>query len=191
MKFGLMFFSTQPESIGRGRYRLLLESAKFADQNDFSCIWTPERHFDDFGGIFPNPALTSAALAMITENIELRAGSLISPTHDLIRIAEEWSVVDNLSNGRIAISFGSGWNINDFIFFPDHYQNRQKVMYSQIETIQSLWQGNSVIRRNSAGQEVEVTIYPQPVSPSLPLWITSSGRVETFIESRVSWGKSS
>jgi len=45
---------------------------------------------------------------MITTRLQLRSGSLISPLHDAILIAEEWSLVDQLSAGRVAISFGSG-----------------------------------------------------------------------------------
>ncbi len=47
-------------------YRLLLEGAKFADTHDFEAVWTPERHFHPFGGLYPNPSVTSAAVAAIT-----------------------------------------------------------------------------------------------------------------------------
>ncbi|HYW11010.1 MAG TPA: LLM class flavin-dependent oxidoreductase, partial [Longimicrobium sp.] len=114
MDFGIMFFSSQADRVGSAQYRLVIDAAKFADEHGFSAVWTPERHFHEFGGIFPNPALTSAALAMVTRNLRIRAGSLISPLHDVLRIAEEWAVVDNLSDGRVEVAFGSGWNVNDF-----------------------------------------------------------------------------
>jgi natural product biosynthesis luciferase-like monooxygenase protein len=180
VKLGLMFFSARADS-GADKYRLLLEASRFADRHGFCCIWTPERHFHDFGGLFPHPAITSAALAMITERVQIRAGSLISPLHDEVRIAEEWSVVDNLSRGRIAVSFGSGWNRNDFIFFPDRYQSRHQVMYSQIETVRALWRGESVPRPNGQDATTVVKIHPRPLQPDLPIWITSSGNEETFI----------
>ena len=180
MRFGLMFFSTQVEGNRPDKYRLLLETAKLADQLGFCSIWTPERHFDDFGGIFPNPSVTSAALAMVTEKLQLRAGSLISPLHDVIRISEEWAVVDNLSGGRIGISFGSGWNVNDFIFFPERYEARRQLLYQQIETVRHLWKGQPIVRQNTFGKPVEVVLRPTPVQPELPLWVTSSGNAETF-----------
>ena len=180
MDFGIMFFSSAAPQTSGDRYALLTAAARYADAHGFCCVWTPERHFHEFGGLFPNPAVTSAALAMITERVQLRAGSLISPLHDVIRIVEEWAVVDNLSAGRVALSFGSGWNINDFLFFPDRYTTRHAAMYEQIEAVQRLWQGAPLVRRNSLGREVSVTLYPRPVQPSLPLWITSSGNAETF-----------
>src|SRR5947207_1781949 len=144
MDFGIMFFSSAQQAHERDLYYLVKEAARFADQHNFCCIWTPERHFHEFGGPFPNPSVLSAALAMITSRLQIRAGSVISPLHHPVRIAEEWSVADNLSGGRVAISFGSGWNIDDFVLAPAAYEKRQKTMYEQITTIQELWRGKSV-----------------------------------------------
>ena len=124
--------------------------------------------------------MLSAALAAVTEQLELRAGSLISPLHDSLRIAESWAVVDNLSSGRVAISFGSGWNIEDFVFFPERYARRQEVMYGQIEEVRALWRGEAIHRRGAGDGEVEVRIHPRPVQAELPVWVTSSGNRETF-----------
>ena len=180
MDFGIMFFSSSGEAGNGNKYRLLLDAATFADQHGFRCVWTPERHFHQFGGLFPNPALTSAALSTITSHIQIRAGSLISPLHNPIRIAEEWSVVDNLSDGRVAISFGSGWNVNDFVFFPEKYATRHATMYEQLQIVQRLWRGETLKQTNSLDKEVEITLYPKPVQAELPIWITSSGNAETF-----------
>src|SRR5206468_528301 len=128
MDFSLMFFSSTDQVHPHDRYDLLLNAAVFADQHGFTAVWTPERHFHAFGGLFPNPSVTSAALAMVTRRVALRAGSLVSPLHDVIRIAEEWAVVDNLSGGRVGVSFGSGWNVDDFVLAPNTYAQRQARM---------------------------------------------------------------
>lgn len=175
-----MFFSSTAQKSSGGRYDLVTEAVRFADAHGFRCVWTPERHFHEFGGLFPNPSVVSAALAMITSRLQIRAGSLISPLHDPVRVVEEWSVVDNLSGGRVAVSFGSGWNADDFIFFPERYASRQAVMYDQIELVRRLWRGERVTRRNHLDKEITLSLYPRPVQEELPVWITSSGNVETF-----------
>ncbi|HEY0725595.1 MAG TPA: MupA/Atu3671 family FMN-dependent luciferase-like monooxygenase, partial [Pyrinomonadaceae bacterium] len=167
MDFGIMFFSSSGDTGNGNKYRLLLDAAKFADEHGFCSVWTPERHFHQFGGLFPNPALTSAALSTVTNQIQIRAGSLISPLHNPIRIAEEWSVVDNLSAGRVAVSFGSGWNVNDFVFFPERYGTRQATMYEQVQIVQRLWRGETLQQTNSLGKEIEITLYPKPVQAEL------------------------
>jgi phthiocerol/phenolphthiocerol synthesis type-I polyketide synthase D len=181
MDFGISFFSCAAQQIQEDRYHLLKEAARFADSHDFCAIWTPERHFHNFGGLFPNPAVLSAALAMITERIQIRAGSLISPLHNPIRIAEDWSVVDNLSRGRVAVSFGSGWNIDDFVFFPERYADRHAIMYEQIRIVKDLWEGKTIEQTNSARKQTPIRIFPRPIQPTLPVWVTSSGNVDTFI----------
>src|SRR5919205_3288712 len=61
LSFSLYFFSDDGSKDSPDKYRLVLESAKFADRNDFSAVWTPERHFQDFGGLYPNPSVLGAA----------------------------------------------------------------------------------------------------------------------------------
>ena len=186
MDFGIMFFSSVADSSDTaGKYRLLLDATRFADERGFCAVWTPERHFHAFGGLYPSPAVIGAALAMITRRVEIRAGSLISPLHHDLRIAEEWSVVDNLSEGRVAISFGAGWNVDDFIFFPERYADRQAIMYEQIATVRRLWCGETLVRENSFGKPVEVALHPRPVQRELPVWVTSSGNVQTFVSAGV------
>jgi len=181
LSFSLYFFSDDGSKDSADKYYLVLESAKFADQNGFSAVWTPERHFQDFGGLYPNPSVLSAALAMITERVQIRAGSIALPLHHPVRVAEEWSVVDNLSNGRVAISFASGWHPDDFIFAPTVYEDRKEVMFHHIELIQRLWSGETFMMPGVDGREVSVRLLPKPLQRRLPIWITSAGSPETWI----------
>ncbi|GLZ31543.1 hypothetical protein Lesp02_37310 [Lentzea sp. NBRC 105346] len=161
-------------------YRLLLEGAKFADRNGFEAVWTPERHFHEFGAPFPNPAVVGAAIAACTSRIGIRAGSVVAPLQDPLRIAEEWSVVDNLSDGRVGVSFASGWQANDFVLAPENYADRKHVMMSALDDVRKLWQGGSLVRTNGTGESIEVSVQPRPVQPDLPVWLTAAGSVATF-----------
>jgi natural product biosynthesis luciferase-like monooxygenase protein len=180
MQFSLFFFSDNGSVTGQDKYRLLIECARYADQHDFVAVWTPERHFQDFGGLYPNPSVLSAALAMITERVQIRAGSVALPLHHPARVAEEWSVVDNLSKGRAAVSFASGWHPADFIFSPNTYDDRKEVMFDYIEKIQRLWAGEKVIFKGVQASDVEIKILPRPLQPKLPMWITTAGSPRTW-----------
>ncbi|WP_033666830.1 MupA/Atu3671 family FMN-dependent luciferase-like monooxygenase [Salinispora mooreana] len=179
MRFGVMFFATGGTT-PQETCRTVLAASRLADQHGLDAVWTPERHFDEFGGVFPNPALTSAALATVTERVQLRAGSLISPLHQTVRIAEEWSAVDNWSGGRAAVSFGSGWNANDFVLAPENYEIRHRLMLEQIDMVRALWRGDDVPLTNGAGKRFDVRLHPAPVQAELPIWVTSSGNPQTF-----------
>jgi natural product biosynthesis luciferase-like monooxygenase protein len=178
--FSLFYFASADEENAADKYALLLEGAKFADQHGFAAVWTPERHFGAFGGLYPNPAITSAALASITQSIGLRAGSCVSPLHHPIRIAEEWAVVDNISGGRVGISFASGWQPNDFVLRPENYADRQDTMYRGIDTVRRLWRGEAVRFPGPDQSEVEVRTLPRPVQAELPVWVTVAGNPESF-----------
>lgn len=181
MDFSLFYFSSNPSQYSKNKYQLYIEGAKFADKNGLTAVWTPERHFHSFGGLYPNPAVLSASLAMVTERIRLRAGSLVFPLHHPIRIAENWSVVDNLSQGRVDIAFATGWKQDDFVFAPDNYEQRHEITLSGIETVRKLWRGESISFPNSS-KTTPISIYPQPKQSDLNVWLTCSGSVERFIE---------
>jgi natural product biosynthesis luciferase-like monooxygenase protein len=180
MKFGLMFFAASDNSSGADKYRLVLESARFADRNGFASVWTAERHFTRFGGLYPNPAVLHAALATVTSSIRLHAGSVVAPLHHPLRIAEEWSVVDNLSNGRVGVSFASGWNPDDFVFFPERYGDRHDRLFDTMRQVQQLWRGESFDGTNGVGKPARVRMFPQPVQAELPVWVTAAGNPRTF-----------
>ena len=176
----LFYFSSDEGLADRHKYRLLLEGAKFADRHGFEAVWTPERHFAQFGGLYPNPSLMAAALATVTQNVALRAGSVVLPLNDPLRVAEEWAVVDNLSDGRVGLAFASGWQPNDFVLAPDNYATRHQFMYDGIEQIRSLWRGVPVQRKNGVDQEIAVNCLPRPIQPELPVWITAATSPLTF-----------
>ncbi len=176
----LSLFYFADEGGGGDRYRLLIEGAKFADRHGFAAVWTPERHFHAFGGLYPNPAVTSAAIAAVTERIAIRAGSVVVPLHSPLRVAEEWAVVDNISRGRVAISFASGWHARDFAIAPQSFRRRKELMLESIDTVRRLWRGESVRVLDGEDREIEVEIHPRPIQPELPVWLTAAANPETF-----------
>ena len=89
-------------------------------------------------------------------------------------------MVDNLSGGRVGISFASGWHPNDFAFFPENYAVRNEVMYRDIEIVRKLWRGESIQVKGGDGNLVDVKTYPTPIQPELPVWITSAGNPKAF-----------
>jgi natural product biosynthesis luciferase-like monooxygenase protein/amino acid adenylation domain-containing protein len=182
MHFSLLYFASNDAVLSTNKYELLLEGARFADQHEFTAVWIPERHFHPFGGLYPNPSVLAAALAIATTRIRLRAGSVVLPMHHPARVAEEWSVVDNLSSGRVDLAFATGWNPNDFALAPENYAGRKDILYAGIEAFHKLWGGEAVTWPNGLGKETPLKIYPQPVQPRLTPWITCTGNPERFIE---------
>lgn len=182
MDFSLFYWGND-DGVGPKKYELLLEGAKIADKNGFKALWTPERHFHAFGGPFPNPSITGAAAAAVTQNLEIRAGSCVSPLHHPARIAEEWAVIDNLTNGRTGLAIASGWQPDDFVLRPENTPPDNKpAMLENIETLRKLWRGEEVEFPRKDGAMHAVVTQPRPVSKELKVWVTTAGNPATWKE---------
>jgi natural product biosynthesis luciferase-like monooxygenase protein/amino acid adenylation domain-containing protein len=176
----LYFFGDYAGDAGPAAYRMILDAAQFADQHGLHAVWIPERHFHSFGGLFPNPSVLAAAIAARTERIRINAGSVVLPLHHPIRVAEEWSVVDNLSGGRIGLGVASGWHADDFVFHPEHYGRHKQVMWDHLDTVLALWHGAAVPARSGSGDQVTVRLFPRPVQAEPPLFTAVVGNPDSY-----------
>ncbi|MFN3274063.1 MAG: MupA/Atu3671 family FMN-dependent luciferase-like monooxygenase [Paracoccus sp. (in: a-proteobacteria)] len=178
-----LYYWGNDDGAGPRKYEMLLEGAKLADRHGFAAVWTPERHFHAFGGPYPNPSVTGAAVAAVTRNIGVRAGSCVAPLHHPARIAEEWAVIDNLTNGRAGIAFASGWQPDDFVLRPGNTPPANKpAMIDAIDQVRRLWRGEEVAFPRGDGSMHKVVTQPRPVSAELPVWVTTAGNPATWRE---------
>ncbi|WP_112873391.1 MupA/Atu3671 family FMN-dependent luciferase-like monooxygenase [Paracoccus endophyticus] len=181
MDFSLFYWGND-DGPGPQKYRLLLDGARFADQNGFAAVWTPERHFHAFGGPYPNPAVSGAAVAAVTRNLSVRAGSCVLPLHHPARVAEDWAVIDNLTAGRAGLAVASGWQPEDFVLRPENTPPGNKAALTEgIDQLRRLWRGERVDFPSARGTQGVVT-QPRPVQRELPLWLTIAGNPDTWIE---------
>ncbi len=182
MDFNLFYWGND-DGPGPRKYQLLLDGARFADANGFNAVWTPERHFHAFGGPYPNPSVTGAAVAAVTSNLSVRAGSCVAPLHHPARIAEDWAIIDNLTNGRAGLGIAAGWQPDDFVLRPENTPpNNKPAMYEAIETLRKLWRGEPVEFARADGTMHPVVTQPRPVSAELPIWVTIAGNPQTWKE---------
>ena len=78
MGFGLMFFGGGEEDSARDKYELIVHSARLADERGLTSIWLPERHFNPFGCLYPNPVVLHAALTRETRRIKDRKSTRLN-----------------------------------------------------------------------------------------------------------------
>ncbi len=182
MDFSIYFWGND-DGPGRRKYQLLLDAARYADENGFAAIWTPERHFHAFGGPYPNPAVSGAAVAAVTGNIGVRAGSIVAPLHHPARIAEDWAVIDNLTNGRAGLGLASGWHPHDFVLRPENSPpDNKRALFDAMDKLRRLWRGEAVEFPDRDGNMIPVTTLPRPVSEAPECWVTIAGNPDTWRE---------
>jgi natural product biosynthesis luciferase-like monooxygenase protein len=178
----VFFFSGDESFQAHSKYDLVLSIAKLADELGFKAIWTPERHYHRFGGLYPAPAVLAAAIAVRTEHIEIRAGSVVLPLHEAFEVAEQWAVVDNLSHGRVGVSFAPGFHPRDFVHCPEAFPIRRKVLEERMASFRAIWRGELQHHSLDDGTTVELRLHPAPVQLEIPIWLTAAGSERTFAE---------
>lgn len=177
--FSFIFFSDANQN-NDNKYELVFDLADFGDRNGFKAVWMPERHFHPFGGIYPNPAVLAAAIAVRTRNIRLRSGSVVLPLHHPTTVVESWAMVDNLSGGRVDMGFASGWNPNDFVSVPENYKQRRELWHERIPMVQKLWRGEALALKNGKGALSQTRVYPRPIQPELEVWLVVTKSDDSF-----------
>jgi alkanesulfonate monooxygenase SsuD/methylene tetrahydromethanopterin reductase-like flavin-dependent oxidoreductase (luciferase family) len=88
-------------------YHRELGFALQAEMWGFDSIWTVEHHFTEYT-MCPDPLQLLTYLAGQTRRIQLGTGVIVLPWHDPIRVAEQITLLDNLSGGRVLLGIGRG-----------------------------------------------------------------------------------
>lgn len=181
ISFSMMFFSDIRKDISSSeKYRFITDLTLFADQSNFTAIYLPERHFHEFGAIFPNSAVMASYLIPQTSRIRFRTAGISLPLHHPAEVVEWWAMNDVLSGGRIDLGFGSGWNKPDFIYAPDSYDDRREKMIEQISTVKKLWEGSSVDFKGPDNEYYPTTVYPRPIQKTLNVWMLVAQSEKSF-----------
>src|SRR5207247_2516394 len=74
----------------------------------------------------------------------------------------------------------SGWVPNDFAFASGMYGNRRELMFETLGQVQRLWRGETIQVVDGVGNPNELRVFPRPIQPELPIWLTAASNPETF-----------
>lgn len=99
------------------RYRFALEQIDQAERAGFASAWIAQHHFGAHEGGLPSPFVLLAAAAQRTSRIGLATGVVTLPIDDPLRAAEDASVVDALSGGRVQLGVAAGGTPSSFAAF--------------------------------------------------------------------------
>jgi len=93
-----------------------LKLARMAADLGFDVLWSVEHHFNDYSFCPDNLQLMSW-LAATCPNVDLGTAAVILPWHDPLRVAEQASMLDYLSKGRMRLGMGRGLARREFAAF--------------------------------------------------------------------------
>src|SRR2546428_8359666 len=93
-----------------------LRLARLAADLGFQVLWSVEHHFNDYS-FCPDNLQLMAYLAAVCPDVDLGTAAVILPWHDPLRVAEQVSVLDHLSRGRLRFGMGRGLARREFDAF--------------------------------------------------------------------------
>lgn len=175
MEIGLFHSVQWPEgSTQHDRYKQSLEQACYADEAGFSSIWLTEHHFSRHGIVSDSLAVL-AHLAARTERIRLGTAVSVLPLHNPLRFLETAATVDQLSNGRLDLGVGRGYQMGEFNGFGVDMGEKWERFDEAIEVLQEAWSSDQPFTHDGPHFNFK-DAYPQPRPVQLPyppLWVAT------------------
>ena len=118
---------------------------------------------------FHEPLTAFAYLAGVTETIGLMTAVLILPQRQTALVAKQAAEVAILSNNRLRLGIGTGWNKVEYDALGENFHNRGVRQSEQVELMRSLWR-DDVLDYSGKHHRVELaSINPRPTE-TIPVW---------------------
>ncbi|MBD8523307.1 LLM class flavin-dependent oxidoreductase [Lysinibacillus fusiformis] len=162
------------------RLREVVEEIILADQVGLDVFGVGEHHREDYAA--SSPAMVLAAAASQTEKIRLTSAVTVLSSADPVRVYQDFSTLDGLSNGRAEIMAGRGSFIESFPLFGYDLNDYDELFEEHLDLLLKIreeekvvWEGKHRPAINNLG------VYPRPVQKSLPIWVGSGGNQQSAI----------
>ena len=175
MKFGLFFLnSVAPWKTDAEELRDGLEQIKVADELGFDSAWIAEHNARKYG-VVSSTAVYMAAAASQTKQIKL--GSAVSrlPLHHPLQVAEHMALVDVISDGRLYIGVGKGYDAYEFEAYNVDFNQRHDKYLESLDILTTALMNEKVSYSGNFYNIQDIPVYPRPVQkPSPPIFVMVS-----------------
>lgn len=162
------------------RLRDVVEEIILADEVGLDVFGVGEHHRKDYAA--SSPAVVLAAAAPQTKRIRLTSAVTVLSSADPVRVFEEFSTLDGISNGRAEIMAGRGSFIESFPLFGYDLRDYDELFEEKLELLLKIRDSEKVVWRGGHRPAINhLGVYPRPVQDPLPVWIGSGGNPESVV----------
>lgn len=187
MELGLTTFAETHPVGGDGpvptagvRLRQVVDEAVATEQAGLDVYGVGEHHREDFAA--SSPAVVLAAIASRTERIQLTSAVTVLSSADPVRVYQDFSTLDGLSNGRAELMAGRGSFTESFPLFGYDLSDYDELFEEKLALLLKIreegptnWEGQFRTPLDN------VTVYPRTENRPLPVWIAVGGSPESVI----------
>lgn len=151
-----------------------MEHTRLAETLGFSRVWFAEHHFSNYS-LCPSPLLACTHAAAITTTIRIGTAVLILPLHAPARVIAEVAMVDALSDGRLDIGVGSGYQPYEFDRFNVDIAQNKAQFHEGLDMLELGLREPHFTYDGEYYQQPQTAISIRPVqTPRPPIWVAGN-----------------
>ena len=143
-------------------YAAALDMSAWADEQGFDLITLSEHHSTE-DGYLPSPVALAGCIVGRTRQVQIRVVALLLPLYDPVKLAEDLTILDIASGGRVGIVAGLGYRPEEYAMFGVDWATRGKRMDACLEALMTCFSGEPF---DFEGRRVQLT--PRPISDPHP-----------------------
>jgi probable F420-dependent oxidoreductase len=207
LTLGLMNFAASAPSDG---WSGLVDRARAADEAGIDRILVVDHvvmgeHLEAYdGGKFPTgpdgvwlePLTLLSVLAGVTSRVRLGTGILIAPLRRPVVLAKALATLDVLSNGRVDLGVGVGWQREEYEAAGLPFEERGRLLDETLEVCRTLWRDSPASYTSGRLKFESIWCEPKPLQPGgVPIWVAGTlnpgtlRRVVRFGDGWIPWGE--
>lgn len=145
MHFGLFNLMTQRDRAQTPREIIanVVDHVKVAEQIGFEIAWFAEHHFSNYC-LCPSPLTMCVYMAPQTTRIKLGPAVIVAPLYEHVRMLEEISLADQVSDGRVVLGFGAGYQEYEFHKFGVDLKQSRGIFLETLDFVEAFFAGDPV-----------------------------------------------
>jgi probable F420-dependent oxidoreductase len=115
-----------------------------------------------------DPFVSLAAAAAVTKTLKVGTAVTLIPQHDPIVLAKTIATLDHVSNGRLIVGIGGGWNAEECENHGVAFQDRWKVLRERVKAMKAIWTNEEASFHGAFVNFDRIISYPKPVQRPHP-----------------------
>lgn len=171
IKFGILASHQYPQSVDlKLKFRELFSLVEYASELKYDSVFAIHHYVADL----QTPQVISMTASLLAHSGDMSVGTaiLLLPFIHPVHVAEEYSTLDHLSNGKIILGVGAGYRDSEFDAFSLNKKERGSRLTESVDVIRKLWTGEPVFHKGKYfqldGQKISI---PPQQKGGPPIWI--------------------
>jgi alkanesulfonate monooxygenase SsuD/methylene tetrahydromethanopterin reductase-like flavin-dependent oxidoreductase (luciferase family) len=155
-----------------GLYAEVLGQSILADELGYYGFFLAEHHFHEYGAV-PNPAVLLASIAQRTKQLRLGTAISVLPFRNPALVAEDYAMLDVLSNGRLALGVGSGYLKHEFAGFGVDAAEKRDRFEENLGLLECLLRGERVTHVGRFASLDGIRLNVLPIQKEVPIYVAT------------------